>query len=157
MWGPNGIDQPIRKNGGGAILGALTGSGPDVGVADLSFPLHVSWTDAAPPGPTSGNTGVHAYAGGQNAKLVLEVAAATTPRTLHLYIGAYSGLCRLDVSLTDGSAGPATVSLPGPTASFATGRYSVVFAAKSSSAKLHVEYTATTSTTYVDLLAATVE
>lgn len=135
-WGDGSRTSFDHKAGGSGI-------GPLATTPAASFsgaPLTASWSDGTPLASESmTSTGVLATQGNS---FQLSVAADKTPHTLLLYVGAQEADARLDVSLSDSSAGAQSETLA--SASKTTNvLYTITYNAASPGAMLSVTWTDT--------------
>ena len=142
-WGMDTKNSVNRRMGGSPQIGAMSviGSGQVQRYAD-NF-SNFSWTNGTPTLVSSGTpTGI--FITGASKGFQLTIPADQRPKRLHLYVGLYSALGRLDASLSDSSA-PAYID-NSLSRSFANGYalYTLDFAAASTNQTLRVRWIAET-------------
>jgi len=156
-WGSyTSANIAYRKAGGSQIANSyFLSKGGTVNAA--SFPTSFSWSDGSSDPPSgSANTGVALSTFGQT--LAFTVAADLSPRTLHVYVGAFDGNhSTLSATLSDGSA-PAYVDATLISSSSTTStvrEYTFTYQAASSGQTLTVTLTNNNGGGDVRLAAAT--
>jgi len=129
----NGAGDSTRKAPVTNLIGALSRVGTTSGPV---YPCTFSWTDGqtSSPGPTK----YEYFTGGGS--VAFDVAASAKPRILTLYFGAYFSQAQLTVTLSDGPQTASDTMLDNPTSSIVGRRFVVTYAAKSSAAKLRVDW-----------------
>ncbi len=142
-----------HKSSGGSMITNTT-KPPSLVVSQL--PVSASWTDGTPhPSVSQTATGIGVTA---PADLTFTVPAGTAVHVLRVYVASKSGTERLDVSLSDGSAGAYTDSVT--TGNATHYEYAITFAAASDGQTLTVAWTDTADSTgqgFATLMSATLQ
>ncbi|MBI5716280.1 MAG: putative Ig domain-containing protein [Burkholderiales bacterium] len=102
-WGDPGVTGPVRKAGGGNLIGdyALAAAGPAVAYPDDMRAM--SWSDGTPVAASAGNLN-GLYIDGAGNGFVLTLPAGTASRTVTIAVGGWNSGGSLRATLSDGSA-----------------------------------------------------
>lgn len=109
-WGRNATQDFDRKNSGGNLIGDWSAIGGGHSRTFDSSVTH-SWSDGTPTSSATNNQGM-VRTGSSGAGFRLNVDAATTGRTLQLYLGTqYGAVGQLTIRFADGSAPQQTLQI----------------------------------------------
>ncbi len=157
-WGRSTSADVSRKAGVATQIGALTSiDGTRFGrFSNTSRPAY-TWSDGTPTASATTNAGLVLSGAGRG--YALTVPAGTEARTLVVYVGGWKSDARLDVSLSDGSAAPysVTVSHLDSLRDDYDARLVVTYQAASNGQTLNLRYVQTSSIGTVNFMAASLQ
>ncbi|QVL50302.1 MAG: PKD domain-containing protein [Thiocapsa sp.] len=157
-WGRSTSADVSRKAGVATQIGALTSiDGTRFGrFSNTSRPAY-AWSDGTPTASATTNAGLVLAGAGRG--YALTAPADTDARTLVVYVGGWKSDARLDVSLSDGSSAPYSVTLShlNSVRDDYDARLAITYQAASAGQTLNLRYVQTSGIGTVNFMGATLQ
>lgn len=138
-WGSSAVSAAFDQKAIGGnplnLIGDYTNIGGSSSLGNYGSGVTYTWTDGTPTLASTNTRGVYRYPAGNG--FALNVAAATTNRLLHVYVGSYQAVGHVEAYLSDNSA-LKLISEAIPWGG--NGRYNIQFAAGSPGQTLVFKY-----------------
>ncbi|MCW5632879.1 MAG: putative Ig domain-containing protein [Rubrivivax sp.] len=148
-WGDPGVTGPVRKAGGGNLIGdyTLAAAGPVVAYDDDMRGM--TWTDGTPVAASTNNLN-GLYIDGMGNGYVLTLPASPASRTATIAVGGWASGGTLRLTLSDGSAAEYVDVTPTAPEQYVR-TYTVTYNSSAAAATLSVRWTMTSGTGNVTL------